>query len=155
MSNLERAKFAFVAFFTAVNSALGVMSIPVYILVGSNIFDYFTGILASVYRGEAVSSYRGFRGIAKKVCMWLLVGVGFVLDYAVATVGGQLGIRLEINCLVSTAVVFWLVANEIISILENISDIGTPLPPFLMELVQLLKSKTEDSVTFQGEDVGE
>ncbi|MEG2082692.1 MAG: phage holin family protein, partial [Oscillospiraceae bacterium] len=84
-----------------------------------------------------------------------LVGVGFVLDYAVATVGGQLGIRLEISCLVSTAVVFWLVANEIISILENISDIGTPLPPFLMELVQLLKSKTEDSVTFQGEDVGE
>lgn len=145
MTGLEKMKLGFVVFFTAVSSVLGVLAIPVYILVGANIFDYLTGILASIYRGEAVQSYRGLRGIAKKVCMWLLVAVGFVMDYLVSVVGSGMGVDFNISCLVSTAVIFWLVANELISILENISDIGTPLPPFLMELVKLLKSKTEEN----------
>ena len=40
---------------------------------------------------------------------------------------------------------FWLLANELISILENISDIGTPLPPFLTKLVELVREKTEEA----------
>ena len=78
--------------------------------------------------------------------MWLLVMVGYVLDYCIVAVGSTVNVDIATGCLVSVAVVFWLLANEIISILENISDIGTPLPPFLLKLVELVRDKTEDSV---------
>lgn len=146
MKNADKLKVWFVTVFTAFNSLLGSLAVPFYILVGANVVDYVTGICAAVYRGEKVSSEVGFHGIAKKVCMWLLVMVGYVLDYCIVAVGHTVNVDIATGCLVSVAVVFWLLANEIISILENISDIGTPLPPFLLKLVELVRDKTEDSV---------
>ena len=146
MKNADKLKVWFVTVFTAFNSLLGSLAVPFYILVGANVVDYVTGICAAVYRGEKVSSEVGFHGIAKKVCMWLLVMVGYVLDYCIVAVGRTMNVDIATGCLVSVAVVFWLLANEIISILENISDIGTPLPPFLLKLVELVRDKTEDSV---------
>lgn len=124
---------------------LGSLAVPFYILVGTNVADYITGIVAAACRGEKVCSDVGFRGIAKKVCMWLLVMVGFVVDYLIVQMGSTVNIHIGTNCLVSVAVVFWLLANELISILENINDIGTPLPPFLMKMVELVREKTEES----------
>ena len=146
MKNADKLKVWFVTVFTAFNSLLGSLAVPFYILVGANVVDYVTGICAAVYREEKVSSEVGFHGIAKKVCMWLLVMVGYVLDYCIVAVGHTVNVDIATGCLVSVAVVFWLLANEIISILENISDIGTPLPPFLLKLVELVRDKTEDSV---------
>ena len=147
MKAVDKIKFPFVAVFTVLNGLLGSLAVPFYILVGANVVDYVTGICAAVYRGESVSSNVGFHGIAKKVCMWLLVTIGFVLDWCIVNMGQAVNITVGTNCLVSVAVVFWLVANEIISILENISDIGTPLPPFLMKLVEFVREKTGESVT--------
>ena len=144
MKDIDKLKLVFVSFFTTIHLFLGVLAVPFYILVGCNIVDYITGIIASVYRGEKVSSNVGYRGIAKKICMWLLVAVGYVLDYLIITFGSNIGINLEFKCLIAVAVVLWLLVNELISILENISDIGTPLPPFLLKVTQLLKSKTEE-----------
>ena len=146
MKTLDKIKISFVAVFTALNGFLGSLAVPFYILVGANVVDYVTGICAAVYRGESVNSNVGFHGIAKKVCMWLLVMIGFVLDWCIVNMGQAVNITIGTGCLVSVAVVFWLVANEIISILENISDIGTPLPPFLMKLVEYVRDKAEDSV---------
>lgn len=144
MDFMDKIKLAFVAAFTALNTFLGALAIPFYILIGANIVDYITGIIASAYRGEAVSSNKGFRGIAKKVCMWLLVAVGYALDYCVIILGETMGITIGFKCLVSAAVVFWLLFNELISLLENINDIGAPLPPFLVKLCTMLKDKTEE-----------
>lgn len=151
MKNTDRVKLWFVTVLTALNSFLGSLAVPFYILVGANVVDYVTGICAAVYRGEKVSSDVGFHGIAKKVCMWLLVMVGYVLDYCVVAVGHTVNVDISTGCLVSVAVVFWLLANEIISILENISDIGTPLPPFLLKLVEFVRDKTEESVDVRKE----
>ena len=76
----RRVISAFVLF-TALNSFLGGLAIPFYILVGANVTDYITGIVAAVYRGEKVSSEVGLRGIAKKVCMWLLVMIGCYMGF--------------------------------------------------------------------------
>lgn len=145
MKNIDKIRFAFIAVFTAINSFLGSLALPFYILVGTNVADYITGIVAAVYRGERVCSDVGLRGIAKKVCMWLLVLIGFVLDYLIVQMGHTMHIEISADCIVSVAVVFWLLANELISILENISDIGTPLPPFLTKLVELVREKTEEA----------
>lgn len=147
MKNTDRIKVVFTTVFTAVNSFLGSLAMPLYILVLCNIIDYTTGIAASVYRGERVSSKVGFHGIAKKVCMWLLVAVGAVTDYLLLAVGQTMGIDTGLGCVIALAVTFWLIANELISILENIDCIGTPLPPFLEKLISYVKEKTEQSGT--------
>ena len=145
MKYIDKVRCLFVGIFTAINSFLGTLAMPFYILVCTNIMDYLTGIAASRYRGEAVNSHRGFHGIAKKICMWLLVAIGYILDYCIMSLGNTIGMTNEFKCLVSVAVVFWLLFNELISILENINDIGTPLPPFLLKLTKLLKAKTENN----------
>lgn len=146
MKDLDKIKLAFIGFFTAVHTALGALAIPFYILVGTNVLDYATGIVASVCRGEKVCSKRGFQGIAKKVCMWLLVLVGAIIDFMIYEAGHSFNYNMQFNFFISLAVVFWLMANELISILENIHDIGVPLPPFLLKIVGYIKDKTEETV---------
>ena len=151
MINLNKIKITFTAVFTAVNGFLGSLAMPFYILVLTNILDYLTGIGAAVYRGERVSSDVGFHGIAKKVCMWLLVLVGYIVDYIIISMGHTMHIEFGFECLVAAAVVFWLLANELISILENIADIGVPMPAFLLRAVELVKEKAEHAADADGE----
>lgn len=143
MDFLKTIKAIFVAAFGLLSSWLGVLAIPVYVLVACNIMDYVTGLAAAHRRNQKVSSYVGVLGIAKKVCMWLLIAVGAVVDWMLLYCGAQLGFEIQLPMLVASLVAVWLIINEIISILENIGDIGVPLPGFLTKIVQGLKSKIE------------
>ena len=75
--------------------------------------------------------------------MWLLIGVGAVVDWLLMYCGAQLGFEIHLPMLAASLVAVWLIVNEVISILENIGDIGVPLPGFLTKIVQGLKSKIE------------
>lgn len=140
---MDKIKAVFIAIFTALSAWLGVLAIPVFLLVISNIVDYGTGLAAAKYRGQKISSYKGFRGIAKKICMWLLVGVGAMLDCLITYALQQAHVDLHIDCLCACLAAIWLICNEIISILENISDIGVELPPFLLKITKNLKNQVE------------
>ena len=140
---MDKIKAVFVGVFTTFSAWLGILAIPVYLLVCCNVIDYGTGIAAAKYRGQAVNSYVGFRGIAKKVCMWLLVGVGAIFDILLAYAAEQAGIVLNFGYAIACLVAIWLFCNELISILENMADIGVNLPPFLMRFVDNLKSQVE------------
>ena len=146
MKDINKIKITFITVFTALNGWLGSLATPFYILVLTNIIDYITGIGAAIYRGERVSSETGFHGIAKKVCMWMLVLVGYIVDYIIISMGNTMNIQFGFDCLIAAAVVFWLLANELISILENVADIGVPMPAFLMKAVELVKEKTEHTM---------
>jgi toxin secretion/phage lysis holin len=137
---MEKTKISLVAAVAGANAFLGNLAIPVYLLVALNITDYVTGIVAARYRGEAVSSDIGFRGIAKKISMWLLVGLGSAMDWLLAYTVDTVGISLPFTCLAASLVAVWLIANEIISILENIADIGVELPPFMMSMAKWVKA---------------
>ena len=76
---MERAKTIIVAIWSIIMSALGILAIPVMLLITCNVIDYITGLIASKFRNQEIDSYKGIRGIAKKICMWLLVGVGVTL----------------------------------------------------------------------------
>lgn len=143
MDFLKTAKAVCVAAFGLLSSWLGVLAIPVYVLVACNIMDYITGLAAAHRRNQKVSSYVGVLGIAKKVCMWLLIAVGAVVDWLLLYCGASLGFEIHLSMLAASLVAVWLIINEIISILENIGDIGVPLPGFLTKIVQGLKSKIE------------
>ena len=117
-----------------------------------NLFDYFPGLAASKYMSDGkISSYKSIKGIIKKICQWLLVIVGAGLDrlllYATNTIGFSFPFTFMIACIVAV----WICVNEIISILENMIDIGVELPPFLLPLVKLIKKQTEDKTKFDNE----
>ena len=102
---------------SAVMDFLGILAIPVFLMVGCNLIDYITGLIASKYRNEQMNSYKGMRGIAKKVCMWLLVVVGAVVDELIKYATQTMGFNIQIPFIVATLVAVWIVVNEIISIL--------------------------------------
>jgi toxin secretion/phage lysis holin len=117
-------------------------------LVGCNVIDYITGLCATPYRDENISSYKGIRGIIKKVCMWLLVVVGSWIDILIRYTVDCTGIGIDVPFIVATVVAVWLIVNEIISILENMIDIGVRTPPFLMPIVRHIKKQIEETVDF-------
>lgn len=146
---MKRIEAIVVAIWSLIMSALGILAIPVILLVTCNVIDYATGLMASKYRQQALDSYKEIRGITKKVCMWLLVGVGVIVDQLLFYSADVAGITLPFTFLVACIVAIWLICNEIISILENINDIGVTLPPFLQPIVKNLKSQVEQKVDLE------
>ncbi len=139
----DKIKTTLIIVISAIMDFLGILAIPVFIMVACNIIDYITGLMASKYREEQISSYIGIRGITKKVCMWLLVLVGSFIDIIINYTAEYMGIGFKIPFIVATFVAVWIVVNEMLSILENIIDIGVVLPPFLMPIVRLIRKEVE------------
>ena len=141
---MDRVKAAFVAALSVIFGWLGILAVPVLILAGLNFTDYITGILASKRRNELVTSDKGLWGIVKKVGMWILVGLGWAMDVLINYAGQYVGLSMKLPFVVATIVAVWLICNEIISILENLLDIGVAMPPFLMPLAKMIKGQVED-----------
>ncbi len=129
---------------SAVMDFLGILAIPVFLMIGCNLIDYVTGLMASKYRQEQLNSYKSIWGIIKKVCMWILVIIGAVVDVLIRYATQTMGFDIQIPFIVATLVAVWIVVNEIISILENLVDIGIDLPPFLMPIVKRIKKEVEE-----------
>lgn len=142
--NVDKTKGWLTIALSAIMDFLGILAIPVFLMVGCNIIDYITGLIASKYRQEQINSYKGMRGIIKKVCMWLLVVVGSMVDVLIRYTAETMGLDFQIPFIVATLVAVWIVVNEIISILENMIDIGVELPPFLMPIVKRIKKEVEE-----------
>ena len=137
-------KAFFTTIFAFISSILGVLAVPVILMVVCNIIDYATGLMASPCRDEDINSYKSIRGIMKKVCMWLLVVVGAIIDQLLLYASDTVGIAMPFTFLVACIVAIWIICNEIISILENIKDMGVTLPGFLEPLAKNIKSQVED-----------
>ena len=141
---ISKFKAAFTAVTSALASWMGILYIPVMMLIAANVVDYATGLCAAKYRNEKIKSYKSIRGIIKKVCMWLLVAVGAMTDWLLKYAAENAGITIKLHFVAASVVAVWLIANEIISILENMSDIGVALPPFLLKLEKSVKNQTEE-----------
>ena len=141
---MDKVKAAFVAAFSMIFGWLGILAVPVLILAGLNFTDYITGILASKRRNELVTSDKGLWGIVKKIGMWILVCLGWAMDVLINYASQYVGLSIKLPFVVATIVAVWLICNEIISILENLLDIGVAMPPFLMPLAKMIKGQVED-----------
>lgn len=141
---MDKVKATVIAVVSALMSWLGILAVPVFLMVGCNVIDYITGIWAAGYRTENVNSYKGIGGIIKKVCMWLLVLIGAWVDILINYAMEYAGVGIELPFVVATVVAVWLVVNEIISILENMLDIGVHMPPFLLPVVKYIRKQVED-----------
>ena len=146
---MEKVKAAFIAIWGAILGFLGVLAVPVFLLIGSNLIDYITAFIACKVNGQEFTSPKSLRGIAKKILMWLLVVVGAIVDRLLIYAAEVAQIRPPFKFLVACVVAIWLVCNELISILENIKAAGVKLPPFLEPLIKNIKKQTEDKTKIE------
>lgn len=109
----------------------GGWSMSLQILLTLSLIDYLSGMLASGVEGK-LSSRIGFKGIAKKVMIFLIVAVAHLIDKAI----GQ-------GSIIESMVVFFYIGNEVLSIIENSGRVGLPIPEQLKNAVQVLKGKGE------------
>lgn len=149
---MKKIEVVLTAIISTLMNILGILAVPVFLMVGCNIIDYITGCVASKYRDEELNSYKGIRGIIKKVCMWLLVLIGSWMDMLINYAAQYIGADLKLNFIVATVVCVWIVVNEIISILENMIDIGVDLPPFLLPLAKRIKNSVENKTGIEEEN---
>ena len=112
---------------------LGGWSALVQILVAFVVIDYITGVLAAAIRGK-LNSNIGLKGIAKKVFIFVIVACGHLVDGAMGT-----------NNIVRDAAIYFYIANELLSILENAGEIGLPVPDMLKNAIERLKGKEQDT----------
>lgn len=120
------------------------VAIPLIILIIVMIIDYISGMAKAWIKAE-LSSKVGLKGIIKKICYLLVVCVAAVVDWLIASGLQKVGINITVNYLIGVIVTIWLIINELISILENLSVVGVPLPPFLSAVVHKLKISVENS----------
>ena len=156
MNNVNALKAVVTGIMSFLSSILGVLYIPVLLMVACNIIDYATGLMAAKYRPDGgISSYKSIRGIQKKVTMWLLVVVGAIVDQLLKYASGALGFHVPITFLVACFVAIWIICNELISILENMIDIGVSVPKFLMPIVKNIKKQLAGIVYLIGAGPGD
>lgn len=103
-----------------------------YALIAFVVIDYITGVMCAVADKE-LSSTVGFKGICRKVLIFLLVGIANVLDVQVIGSGSVL----------RTAVIFFYISNEGVSLLENAAHLGLPVPDRIKTVLEQLHDRAE------------
>ena len=126
----------------ALASYFGALAAPLLVLLCVMVVDYVTG-MAKAYMASQLSSRIGLRGILKKLCYMAMVAVGAALDYLLTGALAQAGIDLHVEMFCGMLVAVWLIINELISILENLAEIGVPGMPVLTKLIDRLRSTLE------------
>lgn len=112
---------------------LGGMDGFIYALITFVVVDYITGLMCAIL-DKKLSSEFGFRGIFKKILIFSLVAIGHIIDKSVIGDGS----------VIRTAVIFFYLSNEGVSILENAAHIGLPIPQKLKDVLGQLHNKGDE-----------
>ena len=103
-----------------------------YALIVFMVVDYITGVMCAI-NDKKLSSAVGFKGICRKVLILMLVGIANLLDMTIIGTGAVL----------RTAVIFFYLSNEGVSLLENAGHLGLPIPEKLKEILAQLHDRAE------------
>lgn len=103
-----------------------------YALIAFVVIDYITGVMCAV-ADKKLSSEVGFKGICRKVLIFLLVGIANILDVNIIGSGSVL----------RTAVIFFYISNEGVSLLENAAHLGLPVPDRIKTVLEQLHDRSE------------
>lgn len=123
-------QIAFTAFGGFLGWFLGGFDGFLYALIAFTVIDYITGVMCAI-TDKNLSSAVGFKGICRKVLIFTLVGIGNIVDVYVLGQGGVL----------RTAIIFFYLSNEGVSIMENTAHLGLPIPAKLKEVLEQLHER--------------
>ena len=110
-----------------------------YALIAFVVIDYITGVRCAIV-DKKLSSNVGFRGIFRKVLIFVMVGIGNLIDTQLIGSGEAL----------RTAVIFFYISNEGVSLLENAAHIGLPIPEKLKDVLAQLHNRTDADKDTEG-----
>lgn len=102
-----------------------------YALIAFVVIDYITGVMCAI-SNHTLSSEVGFKGICRKVLIFLLVGIANILDIQVIGSGSAL----------RTAVIFFYISNEGVSLLENAAHLGLPISEKIKVVLEQLHDRS-------------
>ena len=103
-----------------------------YALIAFVAIDYITGVMCAI-SDKTLSSEVGFKGICRKVLIFLLVGIANIIDVQVLGAPGVL----------RTAVIFFYLSNEGVSLLENAAHLGLPVPDAIKTVLEQLHDRSD------------
>ena len=106
-----------------------------YALIAFVVIDYITGVMCAIINRE-LSSAVGFKGIFRKVLIFLLVGIANIIDVQVIGTGAVL----------RTAVIFFYISNEGVSLLENAGHLGLPIPEKIKTVLEIGRASCRERV---------
>ena len=110
-----------------------------YALIAFVVIDYITGVMCAIV-DKKLSSNVGFRGIFRKILIFVMVGIGNLIDTQLIGSGEAL----------RTAVIFFYISNEGVSLLENAAHIGLPIPEKLKDVLAQLHNRTDADKDTEG-----
>ena len=122
---------------------LGIVAVPIIILIVAMIIDYITGMMSAWLNAE-LSSKKGIKGIVKKISYLALVAVAMIVDWLICCGLQQINVNIKYSVFFAVLVAVWLIINELISVLENLSRMGVPIPNFLKKLIDRLKNTVDE-----------
>lgn len=132
----------FAAVSAAIVAYLNILLVPLIVLIVVMIIDYLSG-MAQAYVSRTLNSRIGIVGILKKVGYLATVAVAIIVDYIISEALMLLGTDIKLSYYIGLVVTIWFIINELISILENLAEIGTPIPKFLTKIIKRLKVTVE------------
>lgn len=138
-------KLGISAVLAAIGSVCNELAVPFFVLCVLMVADYITGMIKSWQKGT-LCSRTGVKGIVKKLCYGLAVIAAVGVDYVIITISTSFGYNLKLHPFFALLCTIWLVINECISILENLNEIGVPMPGFLVKAAKKLKNSVEEGV---------
>lgn len=142
----------FAAVSAAIAAYLNILLVPLIVLIVVMIIDYLSG-MAQAYVSHTLNSHIGVVGILKKVGYLATVAVAIIADYIISEALMLLGTDIKLSYYIGLVVTIWFIINELISILENLAEIGTPIPKFLTKIIKRLKVTVESKTdTEESED---
>ena len=115
-----------------------------------NIIDWLTGWAKSSMKGESCSKV-GAIGAVKKICYWVVIGTAFFIGYSFESMGQTIGVNLVFMDFVGWFTLANYLVNEIRSVLENLVEMGVPVPDFLVKGLKVTADRLE-VVNHIGED---
>ena len=118
------------------------LAVPVIILILVLVGDYITGLIKA-WITKSINSRTGIIGIVKKLCYLLVVSCAMCADWVISNALDYAGVDYKLPFAFAFVVIIWLIINELISMLENLSVIGVPMPAFLCKIVKKLKITVE------------
>lgn len=118
-----------------ITSKVGTM---LMVLIGFMVTDYVTGLISAYIHNE-LSSKIGVKGLFRKVEYFLMVIVAIACDYAVYVMGNY-----DTHSMCAIVIIIWFMVNELLSIIENMAEIGVPVPDFIIVRLKEIKDKLNE-----------
>lgn len=106
-----------------------------YALIFMVVADYLTGVIKAIYN-KKLSSEVGYKGILKKICIFIMVAIGVLIDSIIPYEGEPF----------RTAVIFFYISNEGISLIENLAEIGVPIPKKIVKVLEQLQKDDDEEI---------